>query len=234
MKNQNRLWIYPLFIMCALLIATSSCTKSSSTTPTTTTNTNTITDVDGNLYHYVVIGTQTWLVENLKTTHFNDGTPIPNVTNAADRHTLKTPAYFWYNNDINNKDTYGALYDWYAVNTGILAPKGWHVPSNDEWKILINFLGGANVAGKHLKEKGATHWDSTNNSDNSSGFTALPGGCTNLDGFFEYIGMFGNWWSSTPYASGAMCQSMSPGSNGVAETTENPKNFGYSVRCVKN
>jgi len=230
MKNKNRLWIYPLFIMCALLIATSSCKKSSSTTPTT----NTITDVDSNLYHYVVIGTQTWLVENLKTTHFNDGTPIPNVTDTETRKKLKSPAYFWYNNDINNKDTYGALYVWYAVNTGILAPKGWHVPNNDEWTILINFLGGTDVAGKHLKEKGATHWDSTNNSDNSSGFTALPGGCTNLDGFFEYIGMFGNWWSSTPYASGAMCQSMSPGSNGVAETTENPKNFGYSVRCVKN
>ena len=230
MKNKIRIWIYPLFIMCVLYLATSSCKKSSSTTP----DTNTITDVDGNLYHYVVIGTQTWLVENLKTTHFNDGTPIPNVTDTETRKQLKSPAYFWYNNDINNKDTYGALYDWYAVNTGILAPKGWHVPSNGEWTILITYLGGFDAAGAHLKEKGAAHWGSTNISDNSSGFTALPGGCSNLDGFFEYIGMFGNWWSSTYYDDkNSFNQAMSPGSNGVAEANGNPDNSGYSVRCIK-
>ncbi len=230
MKSNYRIWIYPLFILCVLFLTTSSCKKSSSTTPAA----NTITDVDGNLYHYVVLGTQTWLVENLKTTHFNDGTPIPNVTNPADRHILKTSAYFWYNNDISYKDTYGALYVWYAVNTGILAPKGWHVPSNDEWIILINFLGGGDIAAKHLKEKGATHWESSNISDNSSGFTALPGGCTNIDGFFEYMGISGNWWTTTPYAQGAICESMTSGSNGVPNTLGNPENFGYSVRCIKN
>ena len=231
MKNQNRFWICPLLIMCALLIATSSCKKSSSTTPAT----NTITDVDGNLYHYVVIGTQTWLVENLKTTHYNDGTPIPNVTNPAIRDTLKTGAYFWYNDDIANKATNGALYNWWAVNTGILAPKGWHVPSNDEWGILITYLGGADAAGAHLKEHGAAHWGSTNNSDNSSGFTALPGGESNLDGNFGDIGVYGWWWSATfSDDHDAFALSMSPGSDGINDGKWNPDQCGFSVRCIKN
>ena len=231
MKNKNRIWIYPLFILCVLFLTTSSCKKSSSTTPAA----NTITDVDGNLYHYVVIGTQTWLVENLKTTHYNDGTPIPNVTNPAIRDTLKTGAYFWYNDDIANKATYGALYNWWAVNTGILAPKGWHVPSNDEWGILITYLGGADAAGAHLKEHGAAHWGSTNNSDNSSGFTALPGGESNLDGNFGDIGVYGWWWSATfsdDHDSFAL--SMSPGSDGINDGKWNPDQCGFSVRCIKN
>ena len=232
MKNKNRIfWIYPLFIMCALLIATSSCKKSSSTTPAT----NTITDVDGNVYHYVVIGTQTWMAENLKTTHYNDGTPIPNVTNAAIRDTLKTGAYFWYNDDIANKATYGALYNWWAVNTGILAPKGWHVSSYDEWLILITYLGGADGAGAHLKESGAAHWGSTNISDNSSGFTALPGGDSNLDGNFGDIGVYGWWWSATFSDShDAFALMMSPGSTGINGGRNNPDQCGLSVRCIKN
>ncbi len=232
MKTKNRIWIYPLFIIFALFLVTSSCKKDNNNSSSPS---NTITDVDGNVYHFVVIGTQTWMVENLSTTHYNDGTPIPNVTNPAVRDTLKTAAYFWYNDDITNKAIYGALYNWYAVNTGILAPKGWHVASFDEWGILYTYLGGADAAGAHLKEQGAAHWGSTNISDNSSGFTALPGGESNGDGYFGDIGVYGWWWSAT-YSDDhdAFALMMSPGSTGINGGRWNTDVDGFSVRCVKN
>ena len=114
---------------------------------------------------------------NLKTTKYNDGTSIPNVTNDTSWSNLTTGAYCWYNNDVSYKNPYGALYNWYAVNTGKLAPKGWHVPSDAEWTTLITYLGGESIAGGKLKEAGTTHWLSPNTeATNSTGFSALPGG----------------------------------------------------------
>ena len=102
-----------------------------------------------------------------------------------------TPAYCWPNNDIANKNTYGAIYNWYAVNTGILCPTGWHVPTSLDWDILVDFLGGIGVAGNKLRESGTTHWASPNNgATNESGFTALPGPVTN-------VVQSGMWWTST-------------------------------------
>ena len=99
------------------------------------------TDADGNVYHTVTIGTQTWTVENLKTSKYNDGTKIPLVTDGTTWGNLTTPGYCWHNNDAaTNKATYGALYNWYAVNTGKLAPSGWHVPTDAEWTTLENYL----------------------------------------------------------------------------------------------
>jgi uncharacterized protein (TIGR02145 family) len=164
--------------------------------------TDSVTDVDGNVYHAVTIGTQTWTVENLKTTKYNDGTAIPLVTDSAAWSNLTTGAYCWYNNDATtNKATYGALYNWYAVNTGKLAPAGWHVPTDAEWSTLSAYLGGDNVSGGALKEPGTTHWYSPNTgATNSSGFSALPGGYRGYRGYngnFDYIGDVGHWWSAT-------------------------------------
>jgi len=161
-----------------------------------------ITDIDGNVYHAVTIGTQTWMVENLKVTKLNDGTSIPNVTALTAWNNLTTPGYCWYNNDIANKKLYGALYNWYNVSTGKLCPTGWHVPSVTEWTTLINYLGGESVAGGKLKETGTTHWVTPNTgATNTSGFTALPAGIrySNTDDFAESLGGETDFWTSTQY-----------------------------------
>ena len=109
-----------------------------------------VVDIDGNVYHTVTIGTQVWMVENLKTTRYNDGTAIPLVTDGTAWAALTTPGYCWYNNDsATYKNTYGALYNWYAVNTGKLAPTGWHVPTDSEWTVLTTYLGGESLQAGH-------------------------------------------------------------------------------------
>lgn len=163
-----------------------------------------VTDIDGNIYHTVQIGTQIWMVENLKTTKFNDGTTIPLVTDNIAWSKLTTPAYCWNKNIENNKDTYGALYNWYAVNTGKLCPKGWHVPTDNDWTILANYLGGETYDNKNiesktggkLKESGTIHWSSPNEgATNETGFTGLPGGSrAYYKGDFNEIGTMGDWW----------------------------------------
>lgn len=193
-------------------------------------------DIDGNVYKTITIGTQTWMAENLRTTKYNDGTAIPNVTVDATWISLTTPAYCWYNNDAATYETtYGALYNWYAINTGKLAPAGWHVPTDAEWTILSNYLGGESVAGGKLKEAGTTHWSSPNTgATNESGFTALPGGCRAYNGFSN-IGNCGYWWSSTSdNTGGAWDRSLF--SNISLNKGEGYYDFGngYSVRCVKN
>lgn len=194
----------------------------------------TVTDIDGNIYHTVTIGTQVWMVENLKTTKYNDGTAIPNVTGSTAWINLITPGYCWFNNDATSyKNTYGALYNWYAVNTGKLAPKGWHVATDSEWTTLINFLGGASVACGKLKETGTTHWSSPNTeATNESGFTALPGGDRYFNGDFVDIGNLGNWWSSTELnATYAWYWNMDFYYRNV-RSDNNPKSRGFSVRCI--
>jgi len=116
------------------------------------------TDGDGNNYPVVQIGTQLWMAKNLETTNYNDGTNIPNVVDDIEWHNLATPGYCWYNNDIANKNKYGALYNWYVKDKANFCPIGWHVPLDAEWTTLINFLGGATVAGDKLIETGA-NWN---------------------------------------------------------------------------
>ena len=167
----------------------------------TTLNNTTFTDSrDGTVYKAVTIGNQVWMAENLKATMFSDGTAIPLVTDNTMWAGLTTPAYSWYNNDKDTYGpTYGALYNWYTVNTGKLCPTGWHVPSYAEWNTLVNYLGGYMVAGGKLKEAGTAHWNSPNTgATNSSGFSALPGGeRVDVNGSFIWIGYAGGWWSST-------------------------------------
>lgn len=200
-----------------------------------TTRTDTLFDIEGNLYYSQTIGTQIWMAENLKTTKFNNGKSIPNVTSDATWGVLSTPAYCWYNNDkVTNKVTYGALYNWYAVNTGRLCPAGWHVPSDDEWTTLVTYLGGTGEAGSKLKEAGTAHWDSPNTGTNESGFTALQGGSRSSSSGLFYNEGFGAWWSATEYnATDAWHLSFGHSEDRVYQL-HYPKSFGFSIRCVKN
>ncbi len=194
-----------------------------------------LTDYDGNEYNTVQIGDQVWMKENLKTTKYNDGTAIPLVPDPAIWKNLTTPGYCWYNNDeASYKDTYGALYNWYVVNTGNLCPSGWHVPSQDEWAILISYLGGESVAGGKLKETGTLYWVYPNTgATNESGFTALPGGSRESSSDFELISYFGYWWSSTEYLSTkARNLGLYSEFSGVYNVYDN-KEIGFSIRCVK-
>ena len=205
----------------------------------------TVQDADGNIYHVDTIGTQIWMVENLKTTHYNDNSPITPVIDPTVWTGLITGAYCWYNNDAGTyKITYGALYNWYAVNTGKLCPAGWHVPSDGEWTTLINYLGGVNVAGGMLKESGTSHWATPNTgANNSKGFTALPGGSRYvgsslffINGMFYANGTYCFWWSSTENASvitDAWHQYITSGSGTIVRQTGS-KGLGFSVRCIKN
>jgi uncharacterized protein (TIGR02145 family) len=192
-------------------------------------------DIDGNVYNTVTIGTQEWMKENLKTTKYNDGTDIPLVTDNTAWINLSTPGYCWYNNDAATyKASYGAMYNWYAVNTGKLCPTGWHVPTDAEWETLSTYLGGWEIVGGKLKETGTAHWTSPNNgATNETGFTALPGGYRANGGLFDHIGLNGSWWSSTEDdAFLAWVHGMGyDGSWGSRFT--NTKVNGFSVRCIK-
>ena len=152
----------------------------------------TFTDIDGNVYHAVVIGTQTWMVENLKTTKYSNGDPIPTAVTS-----LTPGAYCMYNNDaVTYKADYGALYNWYAVaDSRNIAPAGWHVPTKTDWTTLTDYLGGESVASGKLKENGSSHWLTPNTgATNSSGFTALPGGFYNYYYDNSYgVGLRGYW-----------------------------------------
>ena len=155
----------------------------------------TVKDIDGNIYHTVTIGTQIWLAEDLKTTRYNDGNPIPCVVDTAEWGTLHSGAYCWANNDESNKSVYGALYNWYTTNNGKLCPLGWHVSSNSDWETLINYCGGWEIAGGKLKEAGTAHWKAPNvGATNEFGFTALPAGGRGCNGKFSILGVDLGYW----------------------------------------
>ncbi len=190
-------------------------------------NLETVTDYDGNIYHTVVIGNQTWLKENLKSLHYPDGSEITEV---------------WaYDDDEANVETYGRLYTWDgAMNYSTLegsqgvCPDGWHIPTDSEWTELGTFLGGNNVAGGKLKETGTEHWLSPNTgATNESGFTALPGGEYD-DTHYQLLHEYAVMWSSTE-TSGTYCKYRYLAYNDEALHTYNYyKDFRYSVRCIKN
>ena len=195
-----------------------------------------LTDNDGNVYNTVIIGTQVWMTENLRTTTFNDNTAIPNVSDNATWGTLSTPAYCWYKNDVySNKTIYGSLYNWFSVNTGKLCPTGWHVADEKEWTHLADYLG-INIAGIILKDVGTNHWSSPNqDASNAYGFSAMPGGYrTGLAaGSFRAMGYLGYWWTATEYdMTGARGRQMRFDSDYIIPGTGLKKN-GYSVRCIK-
>jgi len=194
-----------------------------------------VTDIDGNVYDTVVIGAQVWMVENLKVTTYNDGTVIPLVTDNTVWSNLTTAGYSWYNNDTPAyKETYGALYNWYAVNTGKLCPTEWHVPSDEEMTRLTTYLGDANVEGGKLKETGIAHWLSPNaGATNESGFTGLPGGTRFSNGAFNQIGEYGAWWSSSEVTTSNAWLRVLLLSDDRVYKVGLDKASGFSVRCLK-
>lgn len=200
----------------------------------------TVSDVDGNVYTTVKIGTQIWMASNLKVTRFNDNTGIPLVSDGTIWVNLATPGYCWYDNNPTNKAAYGPLYNWFTVGAGKLCPTGWHVASDDDWTILTDFLGGIDNVGGKLKETGFSHWNSPNaNATNETGFSAIPGGARNQYSEFFNIGTVGYWWSSTllyvEFRSDtfAWTRLMDHTTGGVARIL-GTKTDGRSVRCLKN
>ncbi|MCK9423512.1 MAG: hypothetical protein M0Q38_13030 [Bacteroidales bacterium] len=206
----------------------------------------TVTDIDGNAYHTVVIGNFEWMAENLKTTSWNNNTKIPNIIDSIAWIGLTIGAYCWYNNDESNAKTYGALYNWYAVNTGRLCPEGWRVPSDEEWKLLEGYVdtqygrcdtiwddsgGRGNDAGQRLKK--SSGWSSGGIGKDDFGFSALPGGERCSNGRFFLEGRSGFWWSSTGYdESGAWYRNMIYSLDDIFRLIH-PKWMGFSVRCLR-
>ena len=252
-----------LILVLALTSALFSC-KKETTTPNTTSNpiscvdnpsinftaigtpvgkfSDCIKDIDGNVYKTVTIGTQTWMAENLKTSKYSDGTIIPNVKDSLEWAKLTTGAWCYYNNDSTNNAKYEKLYNWYAVSKTTngnknVCPTGWHVPTDAEWTVLTDYLGGDSIAGGKLKEVGITSWNSPNtDATNTSLFSALPGGFRNYNGYYSNIGYFGYWWSSSEintYAYDAAWALGLSSSYGDALRGSSSKRGGLSVRCLK-
>ncbi len=208
----------------------------------------TVTDVDGNVYHTVTIASQTWMTENLRTTHYNDTTAIALISDSASWGNASTAAYCWYHNDsVANKSSFGALYNWYAVNTGKLAPKGWHVATADDWLLLENNVSGFISTSKTLTKvlASTTGWCKSLNQgmpgnytaiNNASGFSALPGGYRiNYNRSFSKMDSLGAWWTSTQsdtvrYAIGMSIRY----DQSFVDSRAYSKWSGFSVRCVKN
>lgn len=192
-------------------------------------------DIDNNKYKITRLGNQVWMAENLKTTRLNDGTPIPNTGDPVDWTNLSSPGYSWYINDsLNNKNRFGALYNWHTINTGKLCPGGWHVPAGSEWEALVAFLGGKEIAGGKMWYPGSVPGKSQVNAQaGDSGFSALPGGYRDYAGRYFYQGSYGGWWSSDEYFSGSAWSWYIYNSVNEAIRNISGKTDGYSVRCIK-
>ncbi len=205
-----------------------------------------MTDQQGNIYKTIVIGTQEWMAENLNTNTYRNGEVIPSANSNAWWSNTTQGMLAYYNNDENNACPYGKLYNWYAcVDSRGLCPAGWHVPSDEEWSTMINYIdpsadGGytaPNVAGIAMRsagtiEGGDGYWDEGSvEGTNISGFSALPGGCRWIDGDYFNMGLDGYWWSSTQYDSGSAYGRRLYGP--YATDSFGPANFGWSVRCLR-
>ena len=183
----------------------------------------------------VIIGTQVWMAKNLNVATFCNGDPIPQAKTAEEWINAGVngrPAWCYYNNDPANGTNYGKLYNWYAVNDPRgLAPKGWHIPTRDEWTVLTDFLGGTEIAGTKMKSK--TGWKNSSNGTNSSGFNGLPGGDRSHSGSFYLVGSYGYWWSSTEAStSSAWSHALSYDSDHGSSYYDS-KGYGFYVRCLR-
>jgi uncharacterized protein (TIGR02145 family) len=233
-KNKNNCRCRLVLLSVFILILASNCKRSD----------NTVKDIDGNVYKTVIIGRYKWMAENLKTTAYNNGIRLPNVTKQSEWIRLHTGAYCWYNNNQSYADTFGLLYNWHAVSTGKLCPDGWRVPTDDEWKYLegnvdSRFGIGDTVwnkpglrgldAGQRLRA--ISGWRPGIPGTDNFGFSGLPGG-EHLTHFYAG-GSSGFWWSSTEAsASSAWYRNLIYSFEYVARDTH-PKRMGFSVRCIK-
>lgn len=231
-----------LVYILSLVLVVMACEKVDEESEEETVDPNAIMDIDGNIYTSVIIGDQEWMVENLKVTHYRDGNAIAKIVDATEWFNSTAGAYCSYNNDDTNAEIYGSLYNWYAVkDSQNIAPEGWHVPSDDEWKALEVFLGmnqeiadqafwrGPDVSGKLRTVDG---WNIENGANNESGFSALPGGARDEEGVYFWAGSHATFWTSTEDYYG-------PWDRILADTTSNifrypyHWNAGFSIRCVR-
>jgi|SaaInlV_125m_DNA_1040241.scaffolds.fasta_scaffold20199_1 uncharacterized protein (TIGR02145 family) len=206
-----------------------------------------VTDIDGNTYKSVIIGEQEWMAENLRTSKYSDGTSIPNVTGNTEWEGLTTGARSHYDNDNQYEATYGKLYNWYSVNTGRLAPEGWHVPTDAEWTVLTDYLeanGHEETEGTALKARSSWRgdpWDASQddisgsgNGSDHYGWNGLPGGQRQDGGYFSFSWSEGGyWWSSLEFSEGsAWSRSLSNFSDSVSRGYS-VKSYGFSIRCLR-
>lgn len=254
MNKDKKIWFLLLVLSGFILLFTTNCSKDDDrpdnpTNGKTTAVFNsglvygTMTDQDGNTYKTITIGTQTWMAENLRTTKYRNGEDIPEEKENSAWANLKTGVYCnpVRIDSIEFVATYGRLYNWYAVSDSrILAPSGWHVSTDDDMKVLMDYLGGLNVAGSKLKEVGTSHWSLSIEATNEAGFTALPAGYLNPGSYinpgdFFAIGysLYGYYWSATEVNNNDASEWALVYNGGSMWFFENPKEFGCSVRCVK-
>ena len=239
-------YIWLCFVIAALLISIG-CKKEDNDKNGDPTTSYTVSDIDGNTYKVVEIGGRAWMVEDLRTTCFRDGEPIPHVPLQSEWRNLTSVAYCWYDNDtLEPYSGFGLLYNGYAVQSGLLCPAGWHVPTDEEWQELEAYLGidsadlprqgwrGSDQGGM-LKEKGTAHWNAPNKeADNATGFTGLPGGYRNHIGLFHNLGVDGSWWSQTTSGTtdNIWYRRLAFDTGGIGRFNQNPKS-GFAVRCIR-
>lgn len=203
-----------------------------------------VTDIEGNIYKTVIIGSEVWMAENLKVTKFNDNTDITLASDAAAWIALTGPGFCWYNNDPDfNKPVYGALYNWYAANSANICPTGWHNATNDEYDAMEVSIGLAladiNIWGWRgtdhgAKMKNATGWNAGENGTNTSGFSALPGGYRfHADGLFFGQNSLGYWWTATQHDDARGWYRRLDGNNNAVYKASTDKKAGKYIRCVK-
>lgn len=232
MKNRPLIVIQLFIISVLFIMLATSCKKNND-------DTETVTDVDGNVYNTVTIGTQVWLKENLKTTKYRNGEAI-GTTNppTLDYSSESTPKYQWaIDGNESNVSVYGRLYTGYVVTDSRgICPTGWHVATRDEWITLIDFVGGEMVAGGILKEKGTSHWNAPNtDATDKYGFTAVPAGCRDYDGEFTNKKTDAFFWTSSQFESytNNLWQANMMYNRVDAPWSQSGKNWGMSVRCIK-
>lgn len=194
-------------------------------------------DIDNNVYMTVVIDSRIWMAENLRVTKFNDDVPVPSITDKDRWQNTSLPAYCWYNNDsINNMLVFGALYNYRAVQTGMLCPVGWHVPSLEEWNTMIDYAGKYRTAGGKLKQKGTKLWAEPNtDATDDYGFNAVPGGMRRIldGGKFVSVNTIAIWWCfDEENAFFAFAKEIGSRSAKI-ESFSTTKRYGLSVRCIK-
>lgn len=256
-----RIWIIPLAGIAWALIFTQGCDINIDTEirrPGTVPGAM-VTDIEGNTYHTVIIGEQEWMAENLRTTKLNDNTEVPLITDKVRWLELKTPGYCWYNNDYDAYGSaFGALYNWYTVNTGKLCPTGWRVPADEDWRELAIYL---HANGLNYDGSTSGTWESNNNygkslaattywvfrnisgavgnddypdKSNITGFSALPGGGRDNGATFYGINEAGIWWTLTEYSSSsAYYRTLNYYSTSLGRSGAD-KLSGHSVRCIRN
>jgi uncharacterized protein (TIGR02145 family) len=246
-KN-NHLEVSLIILMSFLLLLTHSC-KKDPVTPAI--ETGTLTDIDGNVYQTITIGTQTWMAENLKTTKFNNGDSIPSVSIDTTWAALNTGAFCNFKPDSVSVAIYGRLYNYFAViDQRKLCPLGWHIPSDDEWKELEIFLGMSkedvaklnwrgNDQGNKMKIAGGntSYWAKSSDmyeiyGTNESGFRGIGGACRVFNGQWGEITHTGFWWTSSLAGNEAWYRGLDYNKTNVFRYY-GPKNYGFSVRCIK-